>query len=359
MYRTGVSPLTPIPAQLWHGHEMLFGFVTATIAGFMLTAVPSWTGRRGFAGAPLVALTLLWMLGRVVFAVADLIPSALLVVGELLFVPALILVIAPSLLRVPNRNSPLLLVLAAFWVLDAVFLWGVLHSESLLARHALLSAVDLVLLLITVIGGRIVPAFTANSHRQRGVVAQLRSGRGTERRVIGSMVLLVFVGLIRPRSELVAAIALLASLAHFVRMAGWQTIHTFRNPIVWILHAGYVWLPIGLALKGLHFLGGYAPGAHWLHALTIGGATTMILAVMTRAGLGHTGRPLRVARPIVWAYVALAFAALTRVFGPGLLPFSYPVTMTISTIFWIAAFLLFAVIYTPILLRPRADGRPG
>jgi uncharacterized protein involved in response to NO len=358
LYRSGISPLQPVPAQLWHGHEMLFGVVAAAIAGFMLTAVPSWTGSRGFAGWPLITLSAIWLFGRLAFALADRIPGALLVVAELTFLPGLLALVAAPLLRSLNRNTPLLFVLTLLWCLDAAFLWAVLHGEAALARNLLLVTLDLVLLLITVIGGRIVPAFTANALRATGRDAALRSERVIERLTIGSMVILVLADLARLPEGLTASVAAFAALMHVLRAVRWKPHATLRHPIVWILHVAYWWLPIGLTLRALH-AGGGDFAAHWLHALGIGAAATMVLAVMSRAALGHTGRPLRAPAPVVWSYGLLTAAVLIRVLGPALLPISYLSTITLASVVWTAAFLLFGIAYTPVLIRPRADGRPG
>jgi uncharacterized protein involved in response to NO len=157
LYTTGVQPLPNGPAQLWHGHEMLYGFVGAAIAGFLLTAVPSWTGARGFAGTPLVLLATLWLAGRLAFAAASVLPVALVALCDLAFMPALGGILVPPLLRARNRNTPLLLVLAGIWLTDVVFLYALLRDDPLLARTTLIVAIDIVLLLVTVIGGRIVP----------------------------------------------------------------------------------------------------------------------------------------------------------------------------------------------------------
>ena len=359
LYRSGTSPLGSLPAQLWHGHEMLFGFVGAAIAGFMLTAVPSWTGSRGFAGLPLVVLTMTWVLGRVAFAAAGHMPPALVVVAELAFLPGVLLLVAPPVLRSRNRNLPLLAVLAALWCLDAAFLRAVLSSDAALARQLLLATLGIVLLLITVIGGRIVPAFTANALRARGLDAAPRSRPLADRLAIACMAGLVVADLAGMPHALSASIAGLAALSHQVRMSGWRSRYTLRDPLVWILHAAYLWLPVGLALRALDALTGAAFAAHWMHALGAGAAATMILAVMTRAALGHTGRPLAAAPSIVWAYALLLLAAAIRVFGPAVLPGAYVATITLSSVAWSGAFLLFGIVYTPILVRRRADGRPG
>jgi uncharacterized protein involved in response to NO len=359
LYHTGTSLLPGLPPQLWHGHEMLFGFVAAAIAGFMLTAVPSWTGSRGFAGLPLVVLVVIWILGRVAFAFAAYLPAAMLAIAELAFLPALLLLVAPPVLRSGNRNLPLLLVLAVFWCLDAAFLWAVTHEDPVLSRQVLLATLSVVLLLITVIAGRIVPAFTGNALRAHGAEVSLRTRPLIERLTIGAMAALVLADLAGLPAGVAATVAGIAALLHALRMSGWQTLWTFRDPLVWILHAAYLWLPVGLALRALYALGGFGFAAHWMHALGTGAAATMILAVMSRAALGHTGRPLRVAPAITLSYGLLIAAGILRVFGAAVLPVAYPVTVTLATAAWTAAFLLFVFVYTPILLRPRADGKPG
>ena len=180
IYTTGAQPLPSQPAQLWHGHEMLYGFVGAAIAGFLLTAVPSWTSARGFAGTPLILLAALWLTGRLAFAAAAVLPLTIVAVCELAFIPVLAGLLAPALLRARNRNSPLLLVLVSIWLTDVVFMYALMRDDVLLARTTLLVAIDIVLLLVTVIGGRIVPAFTASALRARGLATDLRTSRWTE-----------------------------------------------------------------------------------------------------------------------------------------------------------------------------------
>lgn len=359
IYSGGAAPVGPVPAHLWHGHEMLFGFAGAAIAGFMLTAVPSWTGQRGFAGWPLVLLTVIWLAGRVSFATAGQIPPAALLVGELLFMPALALMIAPALLRARNRNTPLLLVLLGFWILDAIFLFAVLRGDMPSAANALRSGIDLILVLITVIGGRIVPSFTSNALKQRGIIAPMRTSKTVDRLTIGSMVAVLLAGLISPHPAVIAVIAGIACLVQLVRFSGWQFWHSLNEPIVLILHVGYLWLPVALGLKALHLGFGAAFAAHWVHAAGAGAAGTMILAVMTRAALGHTGRPLAAGKPIALAYILVTLAVLVRTLGPTLLPMSYSAVVSLAAYLWAVAFMTFVLVYAPILARPRVDGRPG
>ncbi|MEO7774755.1 MAG: NnrS family protein [Steroidobacteraceae bacterium] len=359
IYATGASPFRNQLPQLWHAHEMIYGFIVAAIAGFLLTAVPSWTGSAGFAGRPLAALAAVWLLGRVAFAAGAVLPLSVVAVCDLAFLPALAVMVAPPLLRARNRNTALLIILAVIWLSDALFLGALLRSDSFAARTALLVAIDVILLLITVIGGRIVPAFTASALQARGNKAKLRTSRWVERAVIGAMLAVLLTDVFLPAPRIAGAVAALAALIQAWRLTGWGTLRTLRDPLVWSLHLAYGWLPLGLALKAIYLLTGANWSAHWLHALTIGVAASMILAVMTRAALGHTGRPLVAAKAIAVAYALLSFAALVRVFGPSVLPEHYKASVIAAGSLWGLAFALFLIVYTPILMRPRIDSRSG
>jgi len=358
-YAFGVPLGTSWPPTLWHGHEMLFGFIAAAIAGFLLTAVPSWTGGRGFAGWPLALAAGLWLLGRLAVASSELWPLGAVAAIDLAFFPMLAALVMPPLVRAHNRNTPLIAVLAALWISNGAFYWGLARHDAGAALRALVLGIDIVLLLVTVIGGRIVPTFTASALKQRGVASAVRASSLMTALAVGAMLAVIAGDLIVPDGIIAGVVAALAAIVQTARLAQWRTLRTLRQPIVWVLHLAYVWLPVGLALKAIALLAGAAPAAFWLHALTIGAAATMILAVMSRASLGHTGRPLVVDPVITVAYLLLTGAALVRVFGLALLPFSYPEIILIAALLWTAAFALFVVIYAPMLLSPRIDGKPG
>ena len=359
VYGAGAIPDARMPPQFWHSHEMLFGFIAAAMAGFLLTAVPSWTGGRGFSGPPLVLLTALWLAGRIAFGVGDGVPVALLCLAELAFIPAVMLLIAPSLFRSGNRNKPLLAMLLAFWAMDAVFLYGVATGDTAIAAAALRGALSLVLVLVTVIGGRVVPAFTRNALNQAGQDAAIRSYAVVEKLIVPVMLGYALAAVVAPSATVTGLVAALAAAVQGWRFSGWQGLRTARQPIVAILHIAYLWLPIGLALKAAFVLGGFAWAAYWQHALGAGAAGSMILAVMTRAALGHSGRPLQAHPLTVAAYLLLTIAVVVRVFGPPLIPGHYiAVVMTAGTL-WSFAFVLYLVIYALILVTPRVDGKPG
>jgi uncharacterized protein involved in response to NO len=350
---------TEWPPTLWHGHEMLFGFVAAAIAGFLLTAVPSWTGRKGFSGAPLMAMAAVWLVARVMIASSSIWPPLVTAVADLAFLPLLAVLVGVPLLRQRNRNTPLLLVLGLLWLGNLVFHAALLHGNPPLARHALLLTVDILLILVTVIGGRVVPAFTASGLRQHGTPIEVKSRLALTVLAVASMALIAMGDVFWPETRIAGLLAGIAAVAQLLRLLQWRSLQTLRQPIVWILHVAYAWLPLGLGLKAAALLGGRAIGAFWLHALTIGVLSTMITAVMTRASLGHTGRAL-VAHPLTTgAYVLLTLAALVRVFGLAALHGNYPLVIVLAALLWTAAFALFIGVYAPILWGARVDGKPG
>ncbi|MCX7055823.1 MAG: NnrS family protein [Proteobacteria bacterium] len=350
---------TDWPPTLWHGHEMLFGFIVAAIAGFMLTAVPNWTGSRGYAGWPLIGLAAVWTAGRLVILSSTIWPVALTAAVDLAFLPLLAFFIGGALLRARNRNMVLLLVLAALFTCNAFFHWGLGHHDAPMAAHALRAGIDVVLVLVTVIGGRIVPAFTTGAMSALGYSRPASRWPWVTPLVVAAMIANLMAGIAEVPSPVAATIAIAAAVLHAVRLVQWRAPLRLMAPIVWILHLAYGWLAVGFALKALALLGGYASAAFWLHALTIGAITGMVMAVMTRAALGHSGRPLVLAPSIAVAYLLLSAAALLRVFGLGALGLRYPLVLTLSGLLWLGALILYLVVYAPILLRPRADGRPG
>jgi uncharacterized protein involved in response to NO len=355
----GMSLSTDWPPTLWHAHEMLFGFIASAVAGFLLTAVPSWTGQKGFAGRPLMLLTALWVAARALIASSSYWPGVFTAAVDLSFFPVLAALIGWPLLRSRNRNTPLFLVLALLWLTNLVFHVALIEHDPPLALHAILVGIDVMLVLVTVIGGRIVPPFTANALRPLGLQDSVSSRPALTIAAVASMAAVTVGDVFAPDGLLAGVLAAIAALIQGWRLAQWGTLRTLRQPIVWVLHLAYLWLPVGLALKAVALLKGPAFSAFWLHALTIGALSTMILAVMTRAALGHTGRAL-VVHPLTTAsYLLLTGAAIIRVFGLATPRVTYPMVIAGAALLWTAAFLLFVVVYAPILCRPRIDGKSG
>jgi uncharacterized protein involved in response to NO len=344
-----------LPAHVWHAHEMLFGFVAAAVAGFLLTAVPSWTNRRGYAGAPLAGLVLLWIAGRAVTTIPmDLSPLWIAVI-DLAFVPMLALTILPALVRSGNRRNLVFIGLLALLFASNLHF----HLSGAVATGPLLLGMNVMLFMLTMLGGRIVPAFTSAALKQQGLEAQIRRYQPLDKAVLIGVGGVLVVDLVFPNGSLALLVAVVTALLLCVQLSKWQGHRTLKIPIVWVLHAAYMWLPVCLALKAAWMIGAPVPGTSWLHALTVGAIATMIMGVMSRASLGHTGRALVAPGGIVVAYYLVTGAALSRVFGLILFPATWALWMVVAAFLWCLAFVLFVVIYAPILCRPRIDGRPG
>lgn len=335
------------PPTLWHAHEMLYGFVAAAIAGFLLTAVPSWTGRRGFAGAPLVLLALLWIAARVLAARAAAWPPLLIAGVDLAFLLVLAVLLAPALLRERKRNTPLLLVLLGLVACNLWFHRALARGDPPAAGEALRIAIDIVVLLVTIIAGRIVPACTTAALRAAGDTTRIRSRRSLGVTAIVAMITVLAVDLYWPGGRVAAWVAAVAALAQTARLAQWRGWRAWHEPMVWVLHAAYAWLAIGLALKCAALLHGPAVSAFWLHALTAGAISMMIVGMMSRIGRSHTGRPMQAGTLSSAAYVLLLLAALTRVFGLSASGLDYASIIVLSAFFWTGAFTLFMIEYVP------------
>ena len=346
---------------LWHAHEMLFGFAAAGVAGFFLTAVPNWTGAPYVRGLLLMTLAGIWLLGRIAMHAGVAVPPGVAAAIDLAFLPTLAAFVAPPLLRNGiGRNAFLLVVLLALWGADlamqAELAGPSLGFDAASGSRGARVAIDILALLITVIGGRIVPAFTTTSLKLRGERKLPTSSAVLNRLAIGSMALLLVAEVIFGNSAITGAIALVAALVQAARLSQWRGLATVRVPILLVLHVGYAWLVIGLALKGASAFVDALPESAALHALTVGAVGTMMMAVMSRAVLGHTGRKLVTHPVMVAAYSLISLAALLRIFA-GVLPAA--AVMAASGIAWSLASVLFLVVYAPILMRPRVDGQPG
>lgn len=357
---TGAWPDTGIPAVSWHAHEMLFAFVSAAVAGFLLTAVPSWTGTKALSGWPLAVLVGLWLAGRLALLPVSGVPLPLATLLDLAFFPALGVALAGPLFKAGKlRNTAFLILLGLMTGANLLFHLDWLGLLSGGTEYGEALALGVVLMMVTVIGGRIIPAFTRNALRARNVDSPVDSPALLEKVTLVSTLLMIPADLALPGSVVAGLLALVAAVAHALRQSHWQPLKTLGQPILWVLHVGYVWVPVALACKAAHLLLGIGAESGWMHALTAGAFSTMILAVMTRATLGHTGRALVVTRPTVAAYILLTVAAALRVAAPDLPGGLYMTALQGAGAAWIGAFVLYLWVYAPILLSPRADGRPG
>ena len=355
----GAWPAGALPLARWHGHEMLFGFVAATIAGFLLTAVPAWTGSRAVSGFPLAALAALWLAGRAAMSPWLKLQGTPWLLLDVAFFPALAVALAVPLVRARNyRNFQFLLILALLASADALFVAVQLGWLAAPPFDPLRMGVNLVMLLIVVVGGRIIPAFTRNALLKAGVRCTFTPLPWLDRACLAAAASVVIVDIVRPDSVIAGWLAALTAALLAVQMSRWFGHRTLRMPIVWVLHAGFLWLCVALALKALWLLAQAPWAANWLHALTAGAFGTMTLGVMTRVALGHTGRELVVARSIAVAYVLVIAGAALRVAGPTALPAQYVPVLAAAGALWSVAFVVFLIVYTPLLVAPRPDAAP-
>jgi len=344
----------PLPSAFypsaWHGHEMVFGFAVAVIAGFLLTAAKNWTGVQTVSGASLGLLVALFVLGRVaVFASATL-PRVVVALVDVAFLPAVAVALAVPIVRAKNwRNLgfvPLLLVLSAA---NALF-----HADSLRGSTALRFAIDVILVIVVLMGGRVIPMFTANALK-----VEIRKNAILDWTSLASVAAVALLELLPVDARALGVAAVVAGLLSLVRLVGWRPLATRGHPILWVLHIGYAFLAVGLVLKGLvPFIPSWIATAP-LHALAIGAIALLILGMATRVSLGHTGRMLAVSPPIVLAYVALILSAALRSVGPLISPSSYVLLLIASGVAWTLSFAIFTFVYLPILIAPRVDGKPG
>ena len=354
----------PAPAWLsppwWHAHEMLFGLVAAAIAGFLLTAAPVWTGRPALCGRPLAVLFGIWIAGRVAMLASGALPAALVAGIDLAFLPVVAGVLVHTLWGTGQRRNYAVAALVGVLALaNAAVHAQALGLTSASAPRALRFTVDVVVLLIVVIGGRITPGFTTNALIRLGVNARASSRPWLDRLAVASVALLAGLDLVVPRSHASGWLAAAAGLAVAARMAGWQTLRTLRDPLVWSLHAGMAWVVMGLFLVAAGDLNQSVPAAAGLHALTAGAMGSMILAVMTRVGLGHTGRPLILPTGALGSYLLVQTGALARIGAVFVSDLAHTSLLLVGGRLWAAAFGLFAILYYPILTSPRPDGKDG
>jgi uncharacterized protein involved in response to NO len=355
---SGVLTLpTDFDPLAWHRHEMLFGYLGAVIAGFLMTAIPNWTGRLPLAGAPLAGLAGLWLAARLAVLFSTAVGPLLAAILDVGFFLVLVAVCAREVFAAKNRNVPIVFVVLLFAIASALD-----HAQALGAAIpdglGWRAGVAVVLILISLIGGRIIPSFTRNWLAKQGVRDQLPQQPGTfDKATIGVTAIALLAWTLFPDPQFTGALLVIAGIVQTLRLARWSGIRTIRDPLVFILHVGYFWLPAGLLLLGFsHFSTEILP-TMGIHALAAGAMATMTLAVMTRATLGHTGRELRADGWTTAIYVLVTAGAAIRVCAPAL-PFDYLRLNDLAGAMWGGAFLLFLLSYGPKLLGPRPDGRP-
>ena len=343
---------TVVAPLLWHAHEMLFGFAVAVIVGFLLTAGKAWTGLTTPRGAFLGILAALWLAARIAAITG---PYALYAVLDLLLLPVVAAVLVVVLLRAGNRrNLALAGTLLLLSLANLCFHLAVLEVIAVSPMRALYAALALIVMIECVMAGRVLPAFTKSATPGLSITVRPRLEQATL--AVTALALLAWV--FGAPAGIVAGAFALAAAAHLYRQWSWHPGVTRSRPILWILHAAYLWLSVGFVLLALAQLGWVSVSAG-VHALAVGASGGLIIGMVTRTARGHTGRPLLVSKPEVMAYGLVMAAAVLRVLLPILAPQWLVESLLAAALAWSAAFAIYLVIYTPWLMSTRLDGKDG
>ncbi len=351
---TGVWHYNYFPLFTWHAHEMIFGYSTAVVAGFLLTSVRNWTGTDTATGGRLVLLTLLWLAGRLAPAIPDL-SGWLIALIDIAFLPVLAVVIFMPILKARQyRNVPVPLLLLLMAIGNALIYAEMLELSFGSMERGMIVGMGSLLLLISVIGGRVMPFFT-----ERGLPGvTVTRYEWVELSATAMIMFWLLFELALPGSIWSAAAAVMAAVVNGIRLTGWSTLRVRSQPMLWIIHLAYVWLVAGFVMQGAAALG-WLPVTTALHGWTAGAVGLFTLGMMARVSLGHTGRSIVASRLISLSFLLLALAAPVRVLSPLLFPLAAETAHLIAAAGWIAAFAIFVWVYAPYLVRPRADGQAG
>ena len=348
-YLGGMEIAGPFGGMNWHAHEMLFGYVGAVIAGFILTAIPNWTGRLPLSGGPLAVLVALWLVGRIACLLAP--DPWLALVADLAFPCVLTFAIWREVMAGRNwKNAPVAVMITLFGaanLLDHIGNMGLIDAQ--LGRR-LASAV--IAMLLALIGGRIVPSFTRNWLAKLDAGSLPSSFGVPDKAALAATATALAAWIVVPESTEAGVALCIAGSLLAVRLSRWRGAAALREPILLVLHIGYGWLACALFLLGLAIFVPTLPASAALHALTAGAVGTMTLAVMTRASLGHTGRAIVADGYVVAMYALVTLGALLRVVAP-LAGDHHAVALGAGGVLWSSAFMLFVIRYAPILCRPR------
>ncbi|MFP5401897.1 MAG: NnrS family protein [Gammaproteobacteria bacterium] len=341
----------PMPGIWWHAHEMIFGFAVAVIIGFLFTAGRNWTGLDTPTGKPLMVLAAVWLAGRLAMAFGS---GAWVAIVDLAFLPVAAGMLLRVLIKAKSKRNYFVGALPAMLALANLFFHlaalGVIEADPLTAMHL---ALGLVVLLETIVGGRVIPMFTFNAVRG---VKQWRNVQVDWAAAIATGIALLLWAL--GAGAWAGAVSLLAAALQAARVGGWNPWATRGQPILWVLHLAYLWIPLGLALIALTQFG-VLPRSAGIHALAIGATGGLIIGMITRTALGHTGRMLVAGGIETAAYALVLIAALLRVLTVGFLPVAQLGGVHAAATLWSIAFLLYVWRYAPFLLRARVDGKEG
>lgn len=354
---TGIWPgFQPTGGWLsWHRHEMLFGFAMAIVAGFLLTAGQTWTGQPGVSGKKLMVLAGVWLLARLGWLFG--LPLALMIPLDLMFMFGLTGLMVRMLWVVrQKRNYPIIAVLTLMISANVMVLCGIALSDDGLQRQGTLAGLWLVATLMSIIGGRVIPFFTQRGLGHTTAVKPL--GWLDVALPVGSGLIAVFyaAGVALQQNRLLGVLFLAIAAGHLLRLVRWHDAAIWRVPLLWSLYLAMLWLVVaaaGLALWNFGLLDSSSPS---LHALSVGSMSGLILAMIARVTLGHTGRSLALPSGIIGAFVLLNLGAASRVFLSGQWPI---MGLWLAAICWAVAFALYIWRYAPMLVSARVDGNPG
>lgn len=343
------------PSTYWHAHEMLLGYSTAVIAGFLLTAVRNWTNLPTTTPDQLASLCFVWIYGRVLPFYSELVPDPLIALVDFAFLPVLAYFVAKPILQTGNHRNLVFVGLLLLMALGN----GLIHAQVLgwsltSAAIGLNLVVAVIVMMILVIAGRVFPFFTERG--LSGVVCIRNPGLDL---AAAGVSLAVFALLLMNVSGALLAIAAAAAVAvNIIRVMGWYDGRIWFVPLLWVLYIGYAWIILGFLLLALSAYQIVTPSLA-LHAFTVGGIGIITLGMMARVALGHTGRAMKASNVMALAFVLINVAALLRVLFPALMPGWFSALVLASTYAWLAAFSLFAFYYLPILTSSRIDGQAG
>jgi uncharacterized protein involved in response to NO len=344
-----MPPLFMIDPVSWHAHEMIYGYTLAIVAGFLLTAVANWTDSTPVRKFHLLGLCLLWLAGRLVMNFNLGFPELAVLIFEGAFILALAFSLSIPLFKTwDKRNFVFLVLLSILFACDMVFL---ITKE----RTSLYVAVMIIITMISLIGGRIIPAFTVDALQQRGEEAsEISQGKLDVLAILSLVLIILALIFVKQEGSFLAGAAFLSVIIHALRLRRYHTLRILNDPMVWILHVGYSWVIIGLLFLGISALG-FLPFSIALHAFTAGAIGSMTLGMMCRVTLAHTGRKKIATNLTKLSFLLLQCAVFMRVFGLMIAP-NYSVEWIIgSATLWVFSFALYILIYAPMLWKPDLD----
>lgn len=332
----------------WHVHEMIYGFVVAIVAGFLLTAVANWTGGAPVREIHLIVLVLIWSLGRIFVSFDVGLPKAIQILGVTLFVPCLTISLMIPLMRSWSKRNFIFLILLC--ILFGCDIWFLISTDM----RAMHMALFMILAMVSLIGGRVIPAFTVAALRRRGIVVYQTNQNRLDVMAWLSLLVVAVAVTLSEKGVLLGVTAGGSCLIHALRMRYYHTLRVWSDPLSWILHIGYSWLVLGLgslSLAGFRYINTTIA----IHVLTVGCIGSMILGMMCRVTLGHTGRNLKISGATIFSFILMQIAVFIRILGPILIPQHTVVWIGLTACLWGVCFSLFLVCFGPILFAKSFD----